>query len=238
MKKLMALAIGCAAFLAFGQDAMAQGRGGMMGRMQTRLMTLVRGGEALQKELNLSDEQKEKMTKLGEEARELLGAARGGGEVDQDAVNDIEKEALTVLDDKQKTRLLGIHIQVAGFAALKDDDVAKAIGLEGDDREKINTKIDEVSEDMTSKMQELFQSGDRESMRTKMTELRDAANKDVMGLLSADQTKKLEELKGEKFEMPQGRGPGGGGPGGGGGGEKGKGKGKGKGGDGGNRTDF
>ncbi|MEQ1905134.1 MAG: hypothetical protein ABL888_13175 [Pirellulaceae bacterium] len=235
MKKLLALAVGCVAVLAFGQDATAQGRGGgMMGRMQTRLMTMVRGGEALQKELNLSDEQKEKLTKLGEEAREAMGAARGGGEVDQDALKDIEKEAIGVLDEKQKTRLLGIHVQVAGFASLKDDDVAKAIGLEGESREKVNAKIDEVSEDMTSKMQELFQSGDREAMRGKMTELRDAANKDVMALLSEEQTKKLEELKGAKFEMPQGRG----GPGGGGGGtEKGKGKGKGKG-DGGSRTDF
>ena len=231
MKKLLALAVGCVAVLAFCQDSMAQGRGGMMGRMQTRLMTIVRGGEALQKELNLSDEQKEKLTKLGEEAREAMGAARGGGEVDQDALNDIEKEAFAVLDDKQKSRLLGIHVQTAGFAALKDDDVAKAIGLEGESREKVNAKIDEVSEDMMSKMQELFQSGDREAMRGKMTELRDAANKDVVALLSDEQAKKLEELKGEKFEMPQGRGPGGGG------GDKGKGKGKGKG-DGGSRTDF
>lgn len=229
------------ALTAFSVDAQAQGPGGMMARMQSRAMIMLRGGEDLQKELKITEDQMGKFTELAEEARGLMGGGRGGGGggggPDLSALNDIEKDMLKILDDNQRKRLTGIYVQVAGFASLQDDEVANAIGLSDADREKIDEKIDDISRDMQEEMQALMQSGDREGMRQAMTEMREKANQKVMALLSEDQAKKLEDLKGKKFDMPQGfGGRGGAGGRGGEGGRGGQGGGRGgRGGDGGGR---
>ncbi len=221
MKTLIFSAAALVAFTLVAGTAEAQGPGGMLRRMQSRAMIMMRGGESLQKELKITEDQMAKFNELAEEMRGMFGGGGGGGP-DFDALADVEKEMMKILDDSQKKRLTGIYVQVAGFMTLKDDEVAKAIGLSDAERAKIDEKIDDVSQKMQEEMQDLFQSGDRQAMRQAMTEMREKANKEVFALLTSEQAKKLEELKGEKFEMPQGFGRGGRGGGGGGG----------------NRTDF
>jgi Spy/CpxP family protein refolding chaperone len=69
---------------------------------------------------------------------------------------------------------------------------------------------------MGAQMRELFQGGggDREAIQAKMQELRRAADAKVLAVLTPEQQKKFEEMKGKPFAMPEGFGRGGFGPGG------------------------
>lgn len=255
MKKLIGMAIFGLAVAGFALDASAQGRGGRGGMggggMMSRLMILNMGGDNLSKELDLSDDQAEQLADLREEMRGMMGrGGQGGGGGggggrggNAEAMAEMEKEVMGILTDKQKKRLTGIFVQVAGFNALMDNEVAEAIGLSEDDQADLKEAIEDAGMEMREQMQELMQSEDRGAMREKMMELRDEANKKIMGMLSESQRKKLEDLKGATFEMPQrGRGGAGGQGGAGGGGRGGQGGGRGgQGGDGGGgdgRTDF
>ena len=62
-----------------------------------------------------------------------------------------------------------------------------------------------MMEKMREGMRELFTSGGgREGMREKIEKMRKDMEGDVLGVLTSDQKKKFEEMKGEKFEMPEG----------------------------------
>lgn len=69
-------------------------------------------------------------------------------------------------------------------------------------------KFTELEEQFYTEAQELRKSGDRSTMRDKMTALRDKRTEAVKELLSEEQFKKWEDI--QKAQR-QGRGPGGGG---------------------------
>jgi len=126
-----------------------------------------------------------------------------------------EKEELAkILKPDQIKRLREIYIRQLGVAALNDEDVAKDLGISDEQK----TKLTKVREEQGAAMREAFGAagggGDREAARTKMTELRKSSEEKTLAVLTEDQKKKFEELKGKKFDMPEnaGRGAGGGRP--------------------------
>ncbi len=220
MKSYMSFVVFGLAVLGFSAQAMAQGGGGGRGGMgrgggMGRLMILTRGGEELNKELSLTDDQTEKLGDLAEEMRGMFGGG-GGGRPDPEDIADMEKEAMAILDEKQNDRLTGIFAQVSGAAALSDAVIAKKLGLTDDDKKKIADAIEESQSSMREKMQELRDSGDdRDAMMEKMQELRKESTDSVLAVLSTEQKEKFAKLQGEKFEMAGGMFGGRGGPGGG-----------------------
>jgi hypothetical protein len=121
-----------------------------------------------------------------------------------------------ILLPSQLKRLTEIYIQRVGVAALQDDEIAKELGV--NDEQK--NRIAKIREEYSGKRREMFSGGrgggggDFEAIRAKMTELTTAENDQVLGTLTAQQKSKFEEMKGKPFAMPE-RGPGGpGGPGG------------------------
>ena len=54
---------------------------------------------------------------------------------------------------------------------------------------------------MRSEMQALFGGGDRTAIQEKMSKLREEMEQEVLAVLTSDQQKKFEEMKGEPFEM-------------------------------------
>lgn len=129
-----------------------------------------------------------------------------------------DKEANAKLADillpHQVKRLNEIYIQQVGTAALLDDDVSKMLNISPAQKTKITEVRQQNQESFGAAMREMFQGGgDRDANRTKMEELRKANDAKVLAVLSADQQKKFEELKGKPFAMPEGGGRGG--PGGG-----------------------
>ncbi len=149
-----------------------------------------------------------------EERKEILSAA-----------NQAAQETLDeVLEPDSQRRLMGLFAQQAGYQAVMNEAIAKEIGLDEAGMAKAQKAAEEAGQSLRDQMREMFQSmrdggGDREGMREKMAELMKKPGEAIEAVLSAEQKKKLEELKGEEFEFPRrgpgmfGRGRGPGGPG-------------------------
>jgi hypothetical protein len=146
---------------------------------------------------------------------------RGGPQMTPEQIAEMEKqraerdkEANAKLADillpHQVKRLNEIYIQQAGTAALLDDDVSKLLNVSAAQKTKITEVRQQSQESFGAAMREMFQGvGDRDANRAKMEELRKSNDAKVLAVLSADQQKKFEELKGKPFAMPEGGGRGG-----------------------------
>jgi hypothetical protein len=151
------------------------------------------------KELNLT----------GAQGSKIEDAFDGSLKVDGDRVmltmtgdtslDDMVTAAMKVLEPVQKTRLKEIWLQESGSLAILDPALAKELGVSKDQVEKAT----KVAESIASKIMDLFQdmSGDHEVAAKKVKALRDDARKQVDVLLTEDQRKKLETMKGKPFKF-------------------------------------
>ncbi|HRF01551.1 MAG TPA: hypothetical protein PLI18_13595 [Pirellulaceae bacterium] len=170
------------------------------------------------------DERAEKM----EEFRESM----------QKLADEMNEKIEEILLPNQLERLQQIEVQFMGSRAVTNERVKKELEISESQQEK----IDEIFEEQATKMREMFGQGGRggrgqggpggqgggrgqggpggnfEEMRTKMEELNKATDEQIMDVLSSSQRDKLEDLKGDEFDVASlRRGPGGrgqGGPGG------------------------
>lgn len=128
-----------------------------------------------------------------------------------------------ILLPQQIKRLNEIFVQQNGTGALQDEEIAKELGINDAQKAKL-AEVQQANRDaMAGQMREFFQLDDN-ARRAKFEELRKANDAKVLAVLSGDQQKKFEEMKGKPFAMPEGAGRGGpGGPGGPGGRNRGKG---------------
>lgn len=174
---------------------------------------------------------REATEKMGEQTRPLFQEMRDASESERaelrkkmeeqmKVVNQTAQEVLdeVLLPDEQK-RLMGLLVQRRGMSAVLNELVAKQIGLDEQGKEKVSAAMEEQQSGTREKMREMMQSGDREGMREKMREMMEKAREDgdkaISGALSAEQRKKLEDLKGKEFEFSEEQaGFGRGGPGG------------------------
>lgn len=180
--------------------------GGMMGQLSaSRLL----GAKEVQEALKLTDDQKEKVTKINDEAREARREAfqsEGGSEKMAEITKATTDKINEVLDDGQEKRLMGILIQVNPVAALMDPAVAKELNITDDQK----TKMQEAAAGFREKFGELRDLS-REERGKKMEEIQAEMSKKVMAELTSDQQEQLEKMKGEKVDvdMSQLRGRGG-----------------------------
>jgi hypothetical protein len=213
----------------FGFGGFGQGGG-----FQFNSVTLL-GLEQVQKELELVDEQKAELTKLGEEMRAQF--TQGGGfnfqefqslsEEERQArmeelrkqieerTKEAEAKVAEILLPPQIDRLKQIRIQTRGTRAFEDEEVASVLGISDEQKQQIAA----IREESQAKVQELFAAGgqdqtdeERAANREKFEQLRKESDERITAVLSADQLARFEEMKGEKFEldMSQFRGQGGG----------------------------
>ncbi|MEZ6114918.1 MAG: hypothetical protein R3C99_28465 [Pirellulaceae bacterium] len=189
------------------------GRGGFGGDPIVGLLRV----DAVLTEIEALDEQKEQIAKVMEESRgersqvnfrELSEEERNKFFADMRAQSEkrsaeARKKLDAILLPHQLKRLKEISLQQRGVQALTDAEVAKEVGLDEKQQQKLNETAEKTAAEMGEKMRELFQSGDREGMREKMQALRSDADKQLLALLSTDQQAKFESMKGEKFEMPE-----------------------------------
>jgi Spy/CpxP family protein refolding chaperone len=211
-KWLAALAVMAAVAMAT-QVAMAQseqgrrtrgGRGGGPGGMggppsMARLATI----DKVQDALKLSDEQKKKIETLNADFRKEMREAMDGGQPDPEKMRkmrDGQTEKLNgVLDADQQKRLMGIFVQLMGPGAVMDPAVGKAIDLTSEQKDKLHEAMGPPPEG---------RGGGGESFQERRTKM----EKEVMAVLTPEQQKKLESLKGDKVDIDMSalRGPGGG----------------------------
>lgn len=230
------------------------GRGGFGGSSLTGLLRV----EAVQEEIELMPDQKEAVEKINE-SRPQTERPEGIDFRDRSEENrakleewmekarkereEFEAKAREQLEEvllpNQMERLEQIEVQLMGVRALMNDRVAKALKLTTAQKDDLQKTSDASREEMMSKMREIFSGGggDRDAMREKMQAAQKEAEDKLLAVLTSDQKKDFEAMKGEPFEMPErggfgGRGPGGPGgfggrgPGGPGGGRGGRGGGR------------
>ncbi|MGI9455320.1 MAG: hypothetical protein ACR2NU_02095 [Aeoliella sp.] len=214
---LVTLTVGLLA-AALAADVYAQGRGGRGGfgggggTSKAALLRL----DSIQEEIGLEEIQIEDIDAMREELRGERGDRPNFRDMSEEereqaiaAMREqaaerqkLEAEKLAdILDSDQLQRLTEIFVQVAGVGALGDAHVREELNISDDDAEEISEVTRESTEGMRDEMRELFQSGDRDSIREKMTEIRSKIEEQVLATLTTEQQQAFEELKGEPFEL-------------------------------------
>lgn len=112
------------------------------------------------------------------------------------SMEDMSDAALKVLTSDQVKRLDEIWLQQAGAAAILDKKIGKALGVSSE----VITKAESIADKAGAEMIDLMQGGHDEGAMKEMKKLRDGAIKKIEDLLTADQKKKLDEMKGKPFE--------------------------------------
>ncbi|MGQ9760836.1 MAG: hypothetical protein ACUVQH_02885 [Thermogutta sp.] len=177
--------------------------GGLVGYSQ-----LLRN-EKVQKEIELTDDQKAELQKIEEQSRERMRQLFQGGQQDREAARqrfeqaraETQKAIEGVLLPNQVKRLKEIRLQVAGIsAAIMDADVRKELGVSEEQVQKIREATQKVMEELRFQRQE----GERpspEQMQQRMQQFRQKVTEAVMAQLTEEQKKKWNEMIGEKFEL-------------------------------------
>lgn len=158
--------------------------------------------EGVQKELNISDDQKTKlreaMEKVREDNKDIIAKGRDMTREDFEKLGKASNEAIAkVLDDKQMKRFRQIELQAAGPRAFTLPEVQKNLKLTDDQK----TKMKEISDDAGQKRRELIQGGFNEETRNKMTELNKETMEKTLGVLTAEQKKTWKEMTGKPFQV-------------------------------------
>jgi hypothetical protein len=225
LKVCLVLAVFATAANALAQDQGGR-RGGFRGRggFGTNPLMLLQT-EPVQKELELSEDQKSSLTKLADENRGGGGGGQMSQEERQQRREAMQKKVNEVLLPNQQERLEQIVLQVSvkmqTAQALADSKVADKLQLTDDQKKQLA----DLSSDYRQKIMDLFQGGgppDPDAMAKLRTEQSDKA----MAVLTSDQKDQLTKLEGKTIDIDPAqlfRGRGGRNRGNGGGGDGGKG---------------
>ncbi len=199
---------------AFVAQAQAQGgRGSLLGLLRI---------EQVQNELKLDDETVAKADKLREKLRgemtEQYSTAREIEDRDKrfakfaelrDQYDQKTREGLRdVLAREQMMRLYQIRLQVrAVIDSLENEYVARRLELSDVQKEelaKINKDAQAKRSELFSGMREASDEQRREAIE-KIRKLRSETDEQALGLLTAEQKKAFEDMKGEKIDLPSHR---------------------------------
>jgi serine/threonine protein kinase len=183
--------------------------------------------QAVQADLQLTGDQMLQVLHLSTKRRD---AFRDFRQMKQDVwparfaeLSDQEQAINELLQPDQATRLQQIAVQQRGTAAFNDPDIAKALGLTQEQKEKIRTAHenarwatwgDFIPGDFKPEDRNKFE----ESWHKKFQETWRKAREEIMGVLTAEQVAKWKDMTGKPFEGPRHHrggprfGPGPGGP--------------------------
>ncbi len=161
--------------------------------------------DPVQKELELSDDQKTSLTKLAADNR----PAGGGGmrnlsaEERQQRLDEMQKQRDAVqvkvneiLLPNQQERLQQITLQLQGARALSDPKVADKLQLNDDEKKQLA----DLSSDYRQKMMDLFQGGGQPDQDA-MAKLRTEENDKSMAILTPEQKEQFTTMQGKKVDI-------------------------------------
>ncbi len=179
--------------------------------------------EAVQKELNLNEDQTSQIgdlaTQMQTEAFEIFSGLQDLNEEERKAElpnllkmmnekgKELQKKVDKVLDPKQTARMRELSLQKRDVAALGDEEIIAALKLSDDQKQKLAAVQDEAATKQQEIVQELLNGGgDRSQIRPKMEALRKELGAKALAVLTDQQRAEFEKLKGAKFEFPAGGG--------------------------------
>ncbi len=202
-----------------------QGGGAGGGLLRDNAFGLFRN-EKVQKDLELTDEQKESIKKVEEQFREATKDTTSGlRDLSQEErrkklteireklapkLKEVQEKINGVLNAKQRDRLNELKIQARGAAALLDKDTAEALKLSDDQQKKLKG-LEEARNKEFAEVMESARGGNPGDAREKFTKLRKESNDKMLEVLSSDQKAQFEKMQGTKIELGQ-AGTGGGRP--------------------------
>ncbi len=201
MKRLMQITVAAAVvMLAVGPALAQQQRGGGRGFGMMNTIFLL-NQKSVQEELKLTDEQIAKVKELQEKQREAFQNFRDmSPEERQQKMQEMTKAVDQTLKPQQLKRIKQIALQQAGARAVNDEEVAKALNVTDEQKEKFR----EIQREFFEKMREL---GFDEDKAKERESLQKETNEKMMAVLTSDQKAKLKEMQGEPFkgkiERPQ-----------------------------------
>ena len=182
--------------------------------------------EEVQKALNLSSEQKDKVASINEnfrdQQREIFrqgGDPRETQEERQKLTQESQAELAKALDETQNKRLQGILANSTSMRGINNSDIAKELEITDEQKESLGEIRRDGRDELMEKLQDLRdQNLSREDESAKRAEIYAEWGKKLLAALTTDQQSKYEALKGEpvKIDMAQfrmgrgGRGGGGG----------------------------
>ncbi len=209
--------------VAYGQERQrgAQQRGGQQRWPGTIGLTQLVANRAVQKEIEITDEQKTELRELAGQRGERPNFQEMSAEERQEFLADRRKRAAEaekklgeILDEGQMTRLKEIHIQAMGAAAIMDPEVSKALGITDEQRKEIRETGAKIREKYGEAMADR---SNREAMAEAMAKVQEDLKAALSDLLSDEQKATLKEMTGKPFDVSALRGGRGGRPGGAGG---------------------
>jgi Spy/CpxP family protein refolding chaperone len=187
------------------------GRGGQGGGMMGGGVAGLLANEGVQKELKLTDEQKTKVKEFADAQRAKMADLRPqpGEQPDREKMQAAMKAATEASDkfvkdtlnaDQQK-RIKQIQYQAMGMRAFSNEDVAKALSLTDEQKEKIKTLGADAQKDMQDLRADLQGGGDAATeARKKMTSLNKEYLAKATDTLTADQKKTWKDMTGEPVD--------------------------------------
>jgi len=120
-------------------------------------------------------------------------------------VKESEKGLTELLTESQSKRLDEIALQLMGVRALSNDDVTKKLKLTSDQKKGVEDAFKAADDDRRKMFEEMRAGGGGrdglEAMREKFDEARKKGDAKVLAVLTADQKKQFDEMKGKPFEV-------------------------------------
>lgn len=221
MRILYVLLLAVAVSAVAAPDAWAQrgqGRGGRgfggpggPGRNSFGLLTQ----KSVQDELKLSDDQVKKVDEHMEKQRGGFAALRDLGDDERQQKMEERDKAnqaaiAEILNPDQLKRFKQISLQQRGAQAFGDPEIAQALNLTSEQKDRIKA----IQDAGLAEMRELFQAGDaggdRQELQKKGMDLRNASNEKAQAVLTTEQQAKWKEMTGEPFKGEIRQGPRGG----------------------------
>jgi Spy/CpxP family protein refolding chaperone len=196
------VAMAIIAMLGLASAASAQQRGGRgFGGGGTAGLLMI---EEVQKELNITTEQKDKLqAALRGERGNTQNLSR---EERQKRFEELAKKAdetvKSVLDEKQQTRLEELRIQREGASSLERAEVVAKLGLDQAQKDQIK----KIQADNASTARFDFQNAtaeERQKFMTEARERREKTNTALLAVLTPAQKESFEKMQGEKFTFPR-----------------------------------
>jgi hypothetical protein len=181
----------------------------------------VLNNKALQEELKVTAEQKEKLKPAADKQAawqkkqgEMFAGGKGGFDKEKfqesmkegQAVNEGTKKAVEeTLNAEQKKRLKQIEVQASGPFAFANEETVADLKLTDTQKTKIKGITDEYRKDSTEARRELFQGGadaeKRAEVDKKIDKLQATAMKEIQDALTDDQKKTWKTIVGEPFDV-------------------------------------
>ena len=199
MKKLALLMLVLSMIAVSASQAMAQrgGRGGG-GRGPGGNSFSLLNQKSIQDELKLTDEQIKKAEQEAEKQRDSFAGFRDlSPEERQGKIQErlkVNQAALAeILKEDQLKRFKQIEFQQRGSQALADPEVAQALALTTEQKDRIQA----IQEASRNEMRELFQA---EGGREKIEALRASVNEKANAVLTPEQQTKWKEMTGSPFK--------------------------------------